>query len=192
MSFTNYPRLGAAMVATLLVLLASPGAIAQEEFPAVNVPGSGGVSLEDARGALIEFVKNPNLLGLDVSQYNPDKDADGSGAKKLVDLLVEALTARMDALGGSESGAAEPVAAAASGAASGASVMERPAGEGPVNEAPSSERPSSEAPADEAPSSEAPSREEPTNEAPETEPSSGAGSASKESSNERSANGTTA
>ena len=33
MSFTNYPRFGAAMVATLLVLLASPGAIAQEEFP---------------------------------------------------------------------------------------------------------------------------------------------------------------
>lgn len=69
--------------------------IAQEEFPGVNVPGSGGLSFADARGALIEIVRNPNLLGLDVAQYNPDKDADGSGAKKIVDVLVEALTARL-------------------------------------------------------------------------------------------------
>jgi hypothetical protein len=33
-----------------------------------------------------------------VAQYNPDKDPDGSGAKKLVDLLVEALSARLEAL----------------------------------------------------------------------------------------------
>jgi len=50
----------------------------------------------------MEFVKNPNLLGLDVAQYNPDKDTDGSGAKKLVDVLVEALTARLQAIGQSE------------------------------------------------------------------------------------------
>ena len=99
-----------------VVLHVDTDVIAQEEFPGVNVPGSGGLSFEDVRGALIEFVKNPNLLGLDVAQYNPDKDADGSGAKKLVDLLVEALTARMEALGGTESGAAvEPVVAAAGG-----------------------------------------------------------------------------
>jgi arginase len=76
--------------------------ITQEEFPAVNVPGGGGLSFADVRSALMEFVKNPNLLGLDVAQYNPDKDADGSGAKKLVDVLVEALTARLQALGESE------------------------------------------------------------------------------------------
>jgi arginase len=76
--------------------------IAQEEFPAVNVPGSGGLAFADVRSALIEFVKNPNLLGLDVAQYNPDKDPDGSCAKKLVDLLVEALTARLQAIGDSE------------------------------------------------------------------------------------------
>jgi arginase len=76
--------------------------ITQEEFPAVNVPGSGGLSFADVRSALMEFVKNPNLLGLDVAQYNPDRDADGSGAKKLVDVLVEALIARLQALGESE------------------------------------------------------------------------------------------
>ena len=72
--------------------------IAQEEFPAVNVPGSGGLSYEDVRAAFVEFAKHKNLLGLDVAQYNPDKDADGTGAQKLVNLLVEALSARLEAL----------------------------------------------------------------------------------------------
>ena len=72
--------------------------IAAEEFPAVNVPGSGGLGFEDVRASFIEFVKHKNLLGLDVAQYNPDKDSDGSGAKKIVDLLVEALSARLEAL----------------------------------------------------------------------------------------------
>ena len=70
-------------------------AIAQEDFPAVNVPGSGGLRLDDVRAALFEFAKHKNLLGLDVAQYNPDKDPDGSAAKKLVDLLAEVLAARL-------------------------------------------------------------------------------------------------
>ncbi|MGB8477027.1 MAG: arginase family protein [Candidatus Acidiferrum sp.] len=72
--------------------------IANEEFPAVNVPASGGLSLADVRAALTEIGKQTNLLGLDVAQYNPDKDPDGSGAKKLVDLLVEVLSARLEAM----------------------------------------------------------------------------------------------
>ena len=79
--------------------------IAQEDFPAVNVPASGGLRFEDVRLALVEFLKHRNLLGLDVAQYNPDKDPDGSGAKKLVDLLAEALAARLQAL---ETPPAEP------------------------------------------------------------------------------------
>ena len=81
--------------------------IAQEEFPPVNVPGSGGMSFNDVRASFTEFVKHKNLLGLDVAQYNPDKDPDGSGAKKLVDLLVEALSSRLEAL---TAPAAEPAA----------------------------------------------------------------------------------
>ena len=71
--------------------------IAEEDFPAVNVPGSGGLRFDDVRASFLEFVKHKNLLGLDVAQYNPDKDA-GGGAAKLVDLLVEALSARLEAL----------------------------------------------------------------------------------------------
>jgi arginase len=81
--------------------------IAQEDFPAVNVPGSGGLRFEDVRASFVEFVKHKNLLGLDVAQYNPDKDPDGSGARKLVDLLVEGLSARFNAL---SAPAAEPAA----------------------------------------------------------------------------------
>jgi arginase len=72
--------------------------IAQEEFPAVNVPGSGGLDFEAVRASLVEFAKHKNLLGLDVAQYNPEKDPDGSGAKKLIDVLVEALSARFESL----------------------------------------------------------------------------------------------
>ena len=81
--------------------------IAQEEFSAVNVPGSGGLRFDDVRSALVEFAKHKNLLGLDIAQYNPDKDPDGTAAKKLVDLLVDTLTARIEALA---EPAPEPVA----------------------------------------------------------------------------------
>jgi len=69
--------------------------IAQEEFPAVVVPGSGGLGFEDVRAALTEIVRHKNLIGLDVAQFNPDKDSNGDCARKIVDLLVEALSARL-------------------------------------------------------------------------------------------------
>jgi arginase len=72
--------------------------IAQEEFPAVNVPGSGGLTFDDVRQSLREVLSQKTLLGLDVAQYNPDRDLDGSGAQKLVELLVDALAARFEAL----------------------------------------------------------------------------------------------
>jgi arginase len=89
--------------------------IAQEEFPAVNVPGSGGLRFDDVRAAFNEFARHKNLLGLDVTQYNPDKDPDGSGAKKIVDLLVDALAARLEPLAAPPS---EPPAADATAEAS--------------------------------------------------------------------------
>jgi arginase len=70
--------------------------IAQEEFPPVVVPGSGGLSFEDVRAALKVILGHKNLVGLDIAQYNPDKDPNGDGAKKLVDLLVESLSARLE------------------------------------------------------------------------------------------------
>jgi arginase len=65
------------------------------DLPSVNVPGNGGLRFADARTILTEVVKHKNLLALDIAQYNPDKDPDGSGATKLVELLVDVLTARI-------------------------------------------------------------------------------------------------
>ena len=93
--------------------------IAQEDFAASNVPSSGGLRYHEVKESLTEFVKHKNLLALDVAQYNPDKDADGSGARKVVDLVTEALGARFAALnaatpvvtsGSDDSGPAEPSA----------------------------------------------------------------------------------
>ena len=81
--------------------------LSQEDFPPVNVPASGGLGFDAVRDALREFARSKNLLGLDVAQYNPDKDPDGANAKKIVDLLVEALAARADSATAPESSAAE-------------------------------------------------------------------------------------
>jgi len=70
--------------------------IAEEEFSAVNLPGGGGLSFEEVRLVLREALRQKTLLGLDVAQYNPDRDPDGSQARKLVDLLVDALGARLE------------------------------------------------------------------------------------------------
>ena len=82
--------------------------IAQEDFAATNVPGSGGLSLSDVKSALAEFASHKNLLGLDIAQYNPDRDPDGSGAQKLVSLITDVLAARLAA----HSSPATPVAPA--------------------------------------------------------------------------------
>jgi arginase family enzyme len=60
------------------------------------VPGSGGLGFEDVRAALKEILRHKNLVGLDVAQFNPDKDPNGDGAKKIVDLLVESLSTRLE------------------------------------------------------------------------------------------------
>ncbi len=70
--------------------------VSNDEFPAVNVPAPGGLPLADVRTALAEAARSNFLVGLTITQYNPDKDPDASGAKKLVDLLVEALSTRIE------------------------------------------------------------------------------------------------
>ena len=71
--------------------------ISNSEFPAVNVPAEGGMPLAVVRAALSEAARSNFLVGLTITQYNPDKDPDGSSAKKLVDLLVESLSVRLEA-----------------------------------------------------------------------------------------------
>jgi arginase len=71
-------------------------AINSDEFPWTNFPGAGGLSLSDVRDALRVFATQPNLAALVVAGYNPDLDADGAGARKLIDLLADVLAARLE------------------------------------------------------------------------------------------------
>ncbi|HLK05348.1 MAG TPA: arginase family protein [Candidatus Acidoferrum sp.] len=88
--------------------------ISNAEFPAVNVPAEGGMPLADVRSALTEAVRSNFLVGLTITQYNPDKDPDASGAKKLIDLLVETLSVRLESTAAPETPPSNDAPAAAS------------------------------------------------------------------------------
>jgi arginase len=85
--------------------------ISSQEFRATNFPGEGGLSLSEVRDALRVFAAQPNLAAIVVAGYNPDLDPDGDAARRLIDLLVEVLAARLET--GSSDVAAEAASAAA-------------------------------------------------------------------------------
>jgi arginase len=108
--------------------------INSEEFPWTNFPGAGGLSLSEVRDALRVFVSQANLAALVVAGYNPDLDADGGGARKLIDLLADVLSTRLETTtataagaAGSESGPPSPdavISEAGHGAAPSTAVAE--------------------------------------------------------------------
>ena len=67
-------------------------------FEATNYSGTGGLTLEEVRDALGVFAVQPHLATIEVTGYNPAKDADASGAKLIVELLAGALAKRLAAL----------------------------------------------------------------------------------------------
>jgi arginase len=77
------------------------------EFPWTNFPGTGGLSLSEAREALRVFVSQKNLAALVVAGYNPELDGDGAGAHKLIDLVADVLLTRLESTPESPSGDAE-------------------------------------------------------------------------------------
>jgi arginase len=78
------------------VLLIDLDVIAAEDFAATNTPGSGGLGLNEVRQALAVFARQPKLAALVVAGYNPTRDAQGNAAKIVIDLLVEALSPRLE------------------------------------------------------------------------------------------------
>jgi arginase len=154
-----------------VVLHLDTDVISQDDFAAVNVPGSGGLGFEDVRAAFVEFLKNPTLLGLDVAQYNPDKDPDGSGAKKLVDLLVEGLSARFQALQEAEPAAPEAISAAATATENASQPSAGAEAVADITTEEIHEEPSTESATDETALNEAPSHETGDEETGSDEPS---------------------
>ncbi|HEV2299616.1 MAG TPA: arginase family protein [Candidatus Acidoferrales bacterium] len=89
--------------------------IASEDFDATDLPGSGGLRLEQVRQALEIFLRQPRLVALEVAAYNPERDSEGRGAKIVIDLIAAALSARLEAqaqVASAASAAASPAAAA--------------------------------------------------------------------------------
>ncbi len=72
--------------------------ISGEDFSASEFTGTGGLRLADVREALDVFIRRKNLLAIEVTDYNPERDPDGSAAKMLVELIVSFLAARLAAL----------------------------------------------------------------------------------------------
>jgi arginase len=107
-----------------------------DEFPWTNFPGAGGLTFNEVRDALRVFAAQPNLAALVVAGYNPELDTDGQGARKLIELLTDVLSTRLetpvadDAAGSSaSSGPAEPSAASSDAPAEVAPAVEEPAAE---------------------------------------------------------------
>jgi arginase len=107
------------------------------DFQATNYPGSGGLTLEEVREALLVFVQQKHLAALEVTAYNPAKDPDGTAAKILIDLLAEVLEKRLESLNAaapaveperaaSTATAGRSSAAASGGASSGSSESPSP------------------------------------------------------------------
>jgi arginase len=59
--------------------------------------GGTGLSWEEASDLLAALLASPRVVGLEVCEYNPDRDKDGACARKLVDLLARAVARRFRA-----------------------------------------------------------------------------------------------
>jgi arginase len=92
--------------------------ISSQEFPAANFPGEGGLSLNEVRDALRVFAVQPNLAAVVVAGYNPEFDPQGEWARRLVDLLVEVLAARLETELADAAAGVAPAAAASSSTSS--------------------------------------------------------------------------
>ena len=65
------------------------------DFAATNLPATGGLSWSAVREALQVFVSQPTLAAIHLTGYNPDLDADGEAARRVVELMVELLSPRL-------------------------------------------------------------------------------------------------
>ena len=97
--------------------------ISNDEFPWTNFPGAGGLPVNEVRNALRVFVTHPNLAAFVVAGYNPDLESDGQGARKLIDLLTDVLSTRLESSSAATAGASDPASISSEpGAASSATI----------------------------------------------------------------------
>ncbi|HMC81924.1 MAG TPA: arginase family protein [Candidatus Polarisedimenticolia bacterium] len=61
------------------------------ELPATDFPAPGGLALEEARLLLSNLVGSPGFAGIDVTEYNPEKDPQALSAAKVVETMARIL-----------------------------------------------------------------------------------------------------
>ena len=62
-----------------------------DDFPAGDVLHNHGLRFDDTMAALSVFVASPKFAGLVITEFNVDRDTDGSLARRLVESIAEAL-----------------------------------------------------------------------------------------------------
>jgi len=92
---------GAPAAAQVLARLASPrerfwihcdlDVLDESDMPAVDFPAPGGLGAKQMQILLGQLAAHEGLAGMEVTNFNPDKDADGKAAGRVVDLLAGAL-----------------------------------------------------------------------------------------------------
>jgi len=132
--------------------------ISGEDFSASEFTGPGGLRLEDVRAALDVIVRQKNLLAIEVTAYNPERDSDGAAAKMLVELIATALSTRLAALSAPKAEISQVPAVVSAPSASPAPELsavpasaETPAEESSVVESPAAEAPAVEPVSESAP-----------------------------------------
>jgi arginase len=61
------------------------------DFPGADVPHEHGLSLRETMETLKMFVSSPKFIGLVITEFNADRDADGTLAMRLVENLADVL-----------------------------------------------------------------------------------------------------
>jgi arginase len=74
--------------------------IDRRDFGAADVLHDHGLSFDEAMLALKVFVSSPKFVGLAVTEFNADRDKDGSLARRLVEALSELLIVAAEKRGG--------------------------------------------------------------------------------------------
>jgi len=70
--------------------------ISADDFSATNLSAPGGLRFEEVRQALAVFARQPTLAAIEVCAYNPALDPDGAAARRVIELLVEVLSPRLE------------------------------------------------------------------------------------------------
>jgi arginase len=86
-------------------------------FQATNLPASDGLRAEEVREAFDVFVEQAHLAAIQVTGYNPERDADGAGARFLVEFIGELLATRRPKMKDAPAPARKSAAAQAENAA---------------------------------------------------------------------------